>query len=81
MTIERNDTMISSLWDSLTPRERIIKFHMGNSLRMYQSWNELTYTDRGLILNAGRILGMDYNRPLDPSSFAGAIKPKVETHH
>jgi len=37
-------TTVVELWDSLTPRERCIKFHLGNYPWVHESWDNVDPT-------------------------------------
>jgi hypothetical protein len=66
----KEQTTIADLWTQLTGRERVLKFHLGNIPMMNLSWNELDERQKGIVLNAGRIFGLDCARRPDPSSFS-----------
>jgi hypothetical protein len=65
----KEQTTIADLWTQLTGRERVLKFHLGNIPMMYLAWNELDERQKGVVLNAGSICGLDTPRRPDPSSF------------
>ena len=73
--------MIANLWDSLSPRQRIIRFRLSISSMWDHSWIQLMETDRDMLLHVGHTLGMDYIRQPDPCAFSGPTIAKVETHH
>jgi hypothetical protein len=66
----KDQEMIADLWTQLTGRERVLKFHLSNSPMMYVTWNDLDDRQKGIILNAGRICGLDGSRLPDPTSFS-----------
>jgi hypothetical protein len=61
---------IAELWTHLTGRERVLKFHLGNIPMMYASWDELDERQKGIVLNAGSICGLDGSRLPERSSFS-----------
>jgi hypothetical protein len=73
--------MIADLWDSLSPRERTIRFRLGITAMTQVPWSTVTPTDKAKVLSVGHTLGMDYIRQPEPGMFSGAEKAKVETHH
>jgi hypothetical protein len=58
------------LWTQLTGRQRALQFHLGNVPMMNLSWNELDEKQKGMVLNAGHILGLDRSRLPEPHSFS-----------
>jgi hypothetical protein len=58
------------LWTKLTGRQRVLQFHLGNVPMMNLSWNELDEKQKGIILNAGHIFGLDRSRLPEPPSFS-----------
>jgi hypothetical protein len=67
--MEKEEMTIANLWTQLTGRERVLKFHLGNIPMMHLAWNELDERQKGIVLNAGSIFGLDSSRRPDPSSF------------
>jgi hypothetical protein len=63
-------TTISALWTQLTGRERVLMFHLGNVPMAYLAWDDLNDSQRGVILNAGNIFGLDRSRLPDPRAFS-----------
>jgi hypothetical protein len=63
-------TIISALWTTLTGRERVLMFHLGNVPMADLAWNDLNDRQRGIILNAGNIYGLDHSRLPDPRAFS-----------
>ena len=63
-------TTISALWTKLTGRERVLMFHLGNVPMAHLAWDDLDDRQRGIILNAGNIFGLDHSRLPDPRSFS-----------
>jgi len=63
-------TIISGLWSQLTGRERILMFHLGNVSMAHLAWDDLDERQRGIILNAGNIYGLDHSRLPDPRAFS-----------
>jgi len=61
---------ISALWAHLTGRERVLMFHLGNVPMAHLAWDDLDDRQRGIILNAGNIVGLDHSRLPDPRSFS-----------
>ena len=68
--MEQKSTMIADLWAQLTGRQRVLQFHLGNVSMTNLSWSELSEGQREIILNAGRIIGLDRSRRPDPTSFS-----------
>jgi len=66
--MENKQTKIADLWTNLTGRERLLTFHLGNIPMIHLGWNELDERQRGIVLNAGSICGLDGSRRPDPSS-------------
>jgi hypothetical protein len=64
-----NEQTTIDLWTQLTGRQRVLQFHLGNVPMMNLSWNELDEKQKGIILNAGQIFGLDRSRLPDPPSF------------
>jgi hypothetical protein len=64
-----DNTTIAELWTNLSARDRVLTFHLGNVPMMFVGWNELDERQKGIVLNAGRICGLDGSRRPDPSSF------------
>ena len=58
------------LWIKLTGRQRVLQFHLGNVPMMNLSWNDLDEKQKGIILNAGHIFGLDRSRLPEPPSFS-----------
>jgi hypothetical protein len=65
-----NDQMTIDLWTQLTGRQRVLQFHLGNIPMMNLSWNELDEEQKGIVLNAGHIMGLDRSRRPEPTSFS-----------
>jgi hypothetical protein len=65
-----NEQTTIDLWTQLTGRQRVLQFHLGNVPMMNLSWNELDEKQKGIILNAGQIFGLDRSRLPDPKSFS-----------
>ena len=63
-------TIISALWTNLTGRERVLMFHLGNVPMADLPWDDLNDRQRGIILNAGNIYGLDHSRLPDPRAFS-----------
>jgi hypothetical protein len=63
-------TTIAELWSKLTGRQRVLEFHLGNVPMAHLSWNELDERQKGIVLNAGQIFGLDRSRVPDPTSFS-----------
>jgi hypothetical protein len=57
---------ISALWATLTGRERVLMFHLGNVPMAHLAWDDLDDRQKGIILNAGNIFGLDHSRLPDP---------------
>ena len=66
----KEQTTIADLWTQLTGRERVLKFHLGNIPMMHLAWNDLDARQKGIVLDAGRICGLDGSRLPDPTSFS-----------
>ena len=62
--------MTIDLWTRLTGRQRVLQFHLGNVPMMNLSWNELNQSQKEIILNAGRVFGLDHSRVPEPRSFS-----------
>jgi hypothetical protein len=60
---------ISALWTNLTGRERVLMFHLGNVPMAHLAWADLDDRQRGIILTAGNMFGLDHSRLADPRSF------------
>jgi hypothetical protein len=58
------------LWNQLNGRQRVLQFHLGNLPMMNLSWNELNEKQKGIVLSAGQIFGLDRTRLPDPTSFS-----------
>ena len=58
------------LWNQLTGRQRVLQFHLGNVPMMNLEWNELDEKQKGIVLNAGQIFGLDRSRLPEPKSFS-----------
>ena len=56
MMIQEKIEYVSHLWDKLSPRERLVKFHFSNSLILYKDWKELSLHESDIVMNAARIL-------------------------
>lgn len=70
---------VGTLWDSLTPRERVLKFHIAHTMMAYKSWKDMTSADNHVVMTAAAICGLDHDRLPDPSSFSAPAQDKVET--
>jgi hypothetical protein len=68
--MEEETTTIADLWAQLTGRQRVLQFHLGNVPMTNLNWGELDESQRGIILNAGHIIGLDRSRLPDPTSFS-----------
>lgn len=66
--MENQQTTIADLWTQLSGRERVLTFHLGNLPMMHLSWSELDERQKGIVLNAGNICGLDHARLPDPSA-------------
>jgi hypothetical protein len=64
----KEETTIVELWTSLTGRQRLLTFHLGNVPMIHLGWNELDERQKAIILNAGTICGLDGARRPDPST-------------
>src|ERR1035438_6281721 len=62
---------ISGIWTNLTGRERVLMFHLGNVPMAHLAWDDLDDRQRGMILNAGNIVGLDHSRLQIPDRFSG----------
>jgi hypothetical protein len=63
-------TIIVDLWTQLTGRQRVLQFHLANVPMMNLSWNELDEKQKGIVLYAGQIFGLDRSRLPGPTSFS-----------
>jgi hypothetical protein len=61
---------ISDLWTHLTGRDRVLMFHLGNVPMAHLAWDDLDDRQKGIILNASNIVGLDHSRLPDPRSFS-----------
>jgi len=62
-----NEQTTIDLWTQLTGRQRVLQFHLGNVPMINLSWNELDEKEKGIVLNAGCILGLDGSRVPEPT--------------
>ena len=71
--------LVREQWEKLTPRERIIKFHMANSPVAFKTWTKLSDTEKQTMTNVAHILGFDCAFVPEPSSFRPPSHERVET--
>ena len=64
------ELMTIDLWNQLTGRQRLLQFHLGNVPMINLSWNELDERQKGIVLTAGALFGLDRSRLPDPTSFS-----------
>ena len=69
LSIGKDQTTID-LWTRLNGRQRVLQFHLGNVPMMNLEWNELDEKQKGIVLNAGQIFGLDHARLPEPLSFS-----------
>jgi hypothetical protein len=70
LNVGKEETTIAELWTHLTGRERVLKFHLSNLPMIYVAWDDLDERQKGIVLNAGHICGLDGSRLPDPNSFS-----------
>jgi hypothetical protein len=67
-TTEKEHSTIVALWTTLTGRQRLLTFHLGNVPMIHLGWSELDERQKQIVLNAGSICGLDGSRRPDPST-------------
>jgi hypothetical protein len=65
---EKDQIKIADLWGTLTGRQRLLTFHLGNVPMIHLGWSELDERQKQIVLNAGSICGLDGSRRPDPST-------------
>ena len=65
-----NEQATIDLLTSLTGRQTVLQFHLGNVPIVNLSWSELDEKQKDTILNAGHMFGLDRSRVPDPTSFS-----------
>jgi hypothetical protein len=54
----RTEAEVKALWEGLAPRDRRVRFKMGNSIIVHRPWSELDKREKDIIRNAVRIVDL-----------------------
>jgi hypothetical protein len=79
LELERLWKSVGDLWDSLSPRERVIRFHVAFTPMTSKSWIELSTGEQNLVMLNAKHLHLAGYQTVERSSFSAAEKDKIET--
>jgi hypothetical protein len=79
LAMARSFEYVGVQWNSMTPRERVLLYHISNSPTAYKTWSEMTTSENWTVMEAAIRLKLHQPPVAEGYSFSAAEKDKIET--